>query len=200
LLRGKVCDTNGSEKRKTKKVIALLGYWVIFVSSVYGAVFFYQEPNPYVMTVTSIQQTQPPLDISGIAEIQSIPVGGVRAYRLNTTQGISMRTILDSIANLAVMQFDVEGYTIKAVNPYTKQEEIVVGGEFGRILRHEILGFDPRVERGLRVEHIEFVQTPGLTPKFDEDIFELWINARQIGLVLARDMGRPDKGFPEWGC
>lgn len=106
--------------------------------------------------------------------------------------------ILNSIANLAVMQLDVEKFVIKAVNPYTKQEEEVIGGEFGRILRHEILGIDPEWER-LGVKHTEFVQTPGLTPKFDEDKFKLSLTAREIDLTLARDMGRPDKGFPEWG-
>jgi hypothetical protein len=139
------------------------------------------------------QQTQPPLDISGIAIIQALPVGGVELY--SSKEAIK---ILDSIANLAVMQFDVEGYTIKAINPYTKQEEVVVGGEFGRILRHEILGFDPKRE-GLLVKHTEFVRTPGLTPKFDEDKFKLDINGREIELILVRDFGRPDKGFPEWG-
>ncbi len=96
------------------------------------------------------------------------------------------------------MQFDGEKFVIKAVNPYTKQEEEVIGGEFGRILRHEILGINPKRER-LGVDHIEFVQTPGLTPKFDEDKFKLDINGREIDLILVRDFGRPDKGFPEWG-
>lgn len=139
------------------------------------------------------QQTQPPLDISGIAIIQALPIGKLEVYDKETSI-----KILNSIANLAVMQFDVEGYTIKAVNPYTKQEETVIGGEFGRILRHEILGINPKRER-LGVKHIELVQTPGLTPKFDEDKFKLDINGREIELILLRLLGRPDKGFPEWG-
>jgi hypothetical protein len=109
-----------------------------------------------------------------------------------------MKTILDSIANLAVMQFDVEQYTITIKNP-DGTEETLIGGEFGRILRKEILGFDPQLERSLLVKHTEFVQTPGLTPKFDEDKFKLDINGREIELILVRDFGRPDKGFPEWG-
>ncbi len=81
------------------------------------------------------QQTQPPLDISGIDIIRALPIGALEVYdKENSIK------ILNSIANLAVMQFDVEKFVIKAVNPYTKQEEEVIGGEFGRILRHEILG------------------------------------------------------------
>lgn len=151
-----------------------------------------------VLNPVLAQQTQPPLDISGIKEIQSIPVGGMRNYRLNTTKGISMRTILDSIANLAVMQFDVENFTVTIKNS-DGTEETIIGGEFGRILRKEILGFNPITERSVLVKHTEFVQTPGLTPKFDEDKFKLDINGREIELILVRDFGRPDKGFPEWG-
>lgn len=148
--------------------------------------------------VLFLSQQNPPLDISGIKIIQAIPVGEVEVYRLNTTKGISMRTILDSIANLAVMQFDVENFTVTIKNS-DGIEETIIGGEFGRILRKEILGFNPISERSVLVKHTEFVQTPGLTPKFDEDKFKLDINGREIELKLVRDFGRPDKGFPEWG-
>ncbi len=50
------------------------------------------------------------------------------------------------------MQFDVEKFKIKAVNPYTQQEEEIIGGAFCRILRHEILGFNPKGE-DLLVKH-----------------------------------------------
>lgn len=93
------------------------------------------------------------------------------------------------------MQFDVENFVIKAVNPYTKQEEEVIGGEFGRILRHEILGINPRRER-LGVDHIEL--KTGI-PGFAEDKFKLTINDRFFDLILAEDFGRPDKGFEKWG-
>ncbi len=141
------------------------------------------------------QQTQPPLDISGIAEIRSIPVGTSRLYVKgdNRDGKFSMEKILESIANLAVMQFDVEKYTITITNS-NGEKETVIGGEFGRILRKELLNIEI-TDITMAVKHIEFVQTPGLTPKFDEDKFKLDINGGEIELVLARDMGKPEKGF-----
>jgi len=162
--------------------------------------FFYQEvPEYFREGEFSLDQAQPPLDISGIKEIQSIPVGEGRIYIKGDKRPgkIPAEKILESIANLAIMQFDVEQYTITIKNPDGK-EETIIGGEFGRILRKEILYLGP-TDLILGVEHVELVQTPGLTPKFDEDKYELWINDRQIKLILARDFGRPDKGFPEWG-
>ena len=151
-----------------------------------------KAPEPVLEPVLFLSQQSPPLDISGIAIIQALPIGGVELY--SSKKAIK---ILDSIANLAVMQFDVENFTLTIKNS-DGTEETIIGGEFGRILRKEILAFDPKRE-GLLVKHNEFVRTPGLTPKFDEDEYELWINDRQIELILVRDFGRPDKGFPEWG-
>jgi hypothetical protein len=165
--------------------------------------FWVAEAEPVLNMNLVLDQTPvPPLDISGIVEIQKIPVGKSMLYIQGDSRPgkFSMEKILDSITNLAVMQFNVENFTITIKSPDGDgKEETIIGGEFGRILRKEILGFDPKIEIGLRVKHTEFVQTPGLTPKFDEDKYELWISGRQIELILVRDFGRPDKGFPEWG-
>lgn len=140
------------------------------------------------------QQTQPPLDISGIKEIQSIPVGGYKTYISGTKNRMPMEQVIDSIANLAVMQMDMENFD-KAKDPVTGKEITIIGGEFGRILRREILGFDPKTE-GLGVKHIELKK--GIRG-FDEDKFELDINGRFFDLILAEDFGRKEKGFEKWG-
>lgn len=117
--------------------------------------------DPFLVNMVLDQNPTPPLDISGIAEIQKIPIGKSELY-----VDEDAIKILDSLANLAVMQLDVEDkkFNLKVKDPATGKEETIVGGEFGRILRKEILAFNPKRE-GVRVEHVEFVQTPGLTPQ-----------------------------------
>jgi hypothetical protein len=188
-----------------KKIIGLLGCGVILAtSSVYGAVFFYQEPGQYVMaqakpvqyvtaqTTNPESAVKPVLDISGIKEIQSIPVGDMRSYwakDLVDEGEISMEQILDSIANLAVMQMGVEKFTIASSNP----GEVIVGGEFGRVLK-EILGFDPEREFDMSVEHTDFIQTD----LGKADYYRLTINCRDIDLILV-DCGTPDYLRREYG-
>ena len=185
-----------------KKIIGLLGCGVILAtSSVYGAVFFYQEPGQYVMAQTNpTPAVKPVLDISGITEIQKIPVGKIGYYyqKAFVEEGIgestiTMEQILDSIANLAVMQLGLEKFTIASSNP----GEVIVGGEFGRVLQ-EILGYDLERDFEMSVEHTDFIQTPGATPECDEDHYLLTINCRQIEVILVRGYGWPEKGF-DWG-
>jgi hypothetical protein len=187
-----------------KKIIGLLGCGVLFVSFCEAAVFFYQEPGQYVMaqakpvqyvtaqTTNSEPAVKPVLDISGIKEIQSIPVGEMRSYwakDLVDEGEISMEQILDSIANLAVMQMGLEKFT--KTNP--NSGEVIIEGEFGRVLK-EILGFDPEREFDMSVEHTDFTQTD----LGKEDYYRLTINCRDIDLIL-RDFGTPGYLQGEYG-
>jgi len=187
----------GKKGGRMRKVIGLLGCGVLLAIFCEGAVFFYQEPEQYVMAQAKpTTAVKPVLDISGLKEIQSIPVGEMRFYwaRDLVDEGeVPMEQILDSIANLAIMQMGLEKFTLASSNP----GEVIVGGEFGRVLK-EILGFDPEREFDMSVEHTDFIQTPGATPECDEDHYLLTINCRQIEVILYRDYGSPDKGL-DWG-
>jgi hypothetical protein len=144
---------------------------------------------------------QPVLDISGIKEIQSTPVGEMREYPLRQTieelglEGyIPLEVILESIANLALMQMGLGEQVQWSIY---REENPLSYGTFGWALQ-EILGVNPERDFGLTVEHTDFVQTPGLTPEYDEDNFLLTINCRQIELSMVRDFGSLGKGY-EWG-
>ena len=138
---------------------------------------------------------QPVLDISGIKEIQSIPVGKSELYiQGDDTPGyFSMEQILRSIANLVIMQMGLTDFV--KIDPETG--EVILEGEFGEALK-AILGFNPVIEYSMSVEHTDFIQTPGATPECDEDHYLLTINCRQIEVILVRDYGWPEKGF-DWG-
>jgi len=133
---------------------------------------------------------------SGIKEIfeaiQSIPVGDMRSYwakDLVDEGEISMEQILDSIANLAILQMGLENFT--KTNP--NSGEVIIEGEFGRVLK-EILGFDPEREFDMSVEHTDFMQTD----LGKEDYYRLTINCRDIDLIL-RDFGTPGYLQGEYG-
>jgi hypothetical protein len=197
-----------------KKIIGSLGCGVILItSSVYGAVFFYQEPGQYVMaqakpvqyvtaqTTNSEPAVKPVLDIRGIKEIQSIPVGEMREYflkgdieELGLEGWIPLEVILESIANLALMQMGLGEQVQWSIY---REENPLSYGTFGWALQ-EILGVDPERDFGLTVEHTDFIQTPGATPECDEDHYLLTINCRQIKVILVRGYGWPEKGF-DWG-
>lgn len=167
-----------------------------------GPAFYRGVPEDFGNVEFSLDPVTPPLDISGIYEIQSIPIGGCKGYdtRLYLPEGLGLipaETILESIANLAVMQLDLERVT-KVRDPNTGEVRDCIGGEFGRILREEILRFDGETEGGLLVEHIELEESIGMDPEGDIDKYELVINDRRIELGLNRFVGRPDKGL-EWG-
>lgn len=120
-------------------------------------------------------------------------MGGADAF------GVKKATkILHSIANLAVMQMDLEKFTTEAKHPLTGEKETIPGGEFGRILRHEILFIDKSGE-ALSVDHLDFDGDPRNPQPDDIDKFSLSINGRDTDLYLVRAYGRPDKGIPEWG-
>jgi hypothetical protein len=177
-----------------KKIIGLLGCGVILAtSSTYGAVFFYQEPGQYVMAQAKPDpQVKPVLDISGIKEIQSIRMGEMRSYWTKDfiDEGeIPMELILNSIANLAIMQMGLEKFVIVSSNP---GKGIMVEGEFGKALQ-EILGVLPE-EVSLTVEHTDFMQTD----LGKEDYYRLTINCRDIDLILL-DFGIPDYLQKEYG-
>lgn len=149
-----------------------------------------------IKPVQSEQLPPPALDISGLAIIQALPVGGLEEWYIRKE---AVR-ILSSLANLAVMQFNVQDkkFNLQVKDPVTGKEETIIGGEFGRILRKEILAFNPENE-DLLVRRTEFVKGSP-SPEFDEDRFEIKIGTvKIIELVLRRDMGWPEKGFPEWG-
>jgi hypothetical protein len=182
-----------------KKIIGLLGCGVILVtSSVYGAVFFYQEPGQYVMAQAKPEpQVKPVLDISGLKEIQSIPVGESRLYELRETieelelEGwIPMELILESIANLALMQMGLGEQVQWSIY---REENPLSYGTFGWALQ-EILGVNPERDFGLTVEHTDFMQTD----LGKEDYYRLTINCRDIDLILV-DCGTPDYLRREYG-
>ena len=181
-----------------RKVIGLLGCGVLLATFCEGAVFFYQEPEQYVMAQAKAPEpaVKPVLDISGIAEIQSIPVGEMREYPLRETieelelEGwIPLELILESIAHLAIMQMGLDGKVEWSVYP---KEMPFPEGTFGWALQ-EILGVDPERDFGLTVEHTDFIRTP----VYARDCFLLTINCRQIELDLLDYSFLDEK--PEWG-
>ena len=140
---------------------------------------------------------KPVLDISGIAEIQSIPVGEMRGYflkgdieELELEGWIPLELILESIAHLAIMQMGLDGKVEWSVY---REETPLPYGTFGWALQ-EILGVDPERDFGLTVEHTDFMQTD-LGKK---DCYRLIINCRDIYLIL-RDFGTPDYLRREYG-
>ena len=175
-----------------KKVTRLKGLRALFIL---GALASFCSGLGALGTAQPIPEVKPVLDISGIAEIQSIPVGDSELYiQGDDTPGyFSMEKILRSIANLAIMQMGLTDFV--KIDPETG--EVILEGEFGEVLK-AILGFDPVIEFGLTVEHTDFIQTPGATPECDEDHYLLTINCRQIEVILYRDYGSPDKGL-DWG-
>jgi len=103
---------------------------------------------------------QPVLDISGIKEIQSIPVGEMREYflkgdieELGLEGYIPLEVILESIANLALMQMGLGEQVQWSIY---REENPLSYGTFGWALQ-EILGIDPERDFGLTVEHTDFI-------------------------------------------
>jgi len=144
-----------------------------------------REPEQFVMAQTNpVPAAKPVLD--WLTEIQKIPVGEISYYyqKAFVEEGIgesdiSMEEILDGLTGLAKTQLGISE------------------GQFVQLL-NEILGYDLEKDFGMAVEHTDFVQTPGLTPKFDEDHYLLTINCRQIELILLRALGNPAQGY-DWG-
>jgi hypothetical protein len=147
------------------------------------------------MTQTSLA-VQPVLDISGIKEIQSIPAGEMREYPLRQTieelglEGyIPLEVILESIANLALMQMGLGEQVQWSIY---REENPLSYGTFGWALQ-EILGIKPERDFGLTVEHTDFIQTP----VYARDCFLLTINCRQIELDLLDHSFLDER--PKWG-
>ena len=132
-------------------------------------------------------------------ELTSLPVGIENSevyYQGNddpTT--FSMEQILSSLADLAVIQLQVEAFTATAIDPYTGREAAVVGGEFGRIVRHEILGFSVAFDGGVSVYKTDHVAIAGFPV---EDRYLLEVDCRKIELTLVSDFALPERGIP-WG-
>ena len=179
-----------------RRIIALAVIFSVLLSgNSYGVVFFCQEPSQYVTAQanpTPAPTAKPVLDTSGIQVIQSIPVGKASRYPLRETieelglEGyIPMELILESLANLALMQMGLVG--LDKFNVYRNKEPLPEG-TFGWALQ-QILGIDPRRDFGLSVEHRYFKQRPSRK----EDCYELTINFRRIEVILTNFEGY------EWG-
>jgi len=140
---------------------------------------------------------QPVLDISGVKEIQSIRVGEMREYflkgdieELGLEGWIPLEVILESIANLALMQMGLGEQVQWSIY---REENPLSYGTFGWALQ-EILGVNPERDFGLTVEHTDFIQTD----LGKADYYRLTINCRDIDLIL-RDCGTPDYLRREYG-
>ena len=132
-------------------------------------------------------------------ELTSLPVGiensQVYLQGDEDPRTFSMEEILWSIGDLAVMQLQVEAFTATAIDPYTGKEAAVVGGEFGRIVRHEILGFSVAFDGGVSVYKTDHVAIAGFPV---EDRYLLEVDCRKIELTLVSDFALPERGIP-WG-
>ncbi len=131
------------------------------------------------------------LDLGGLELIQAVPERITSFFGANAAG-----RILDSLTHVALIQWDLEGVSETVTDPDTGTERTVRGGAFGRLVRQELLGAD--LEEGMLVEHVRLIQTPGLTPEFDEDLYRLSVGALEIDLELNRLEGRPLKGL-DWG-
>ena len=242
------------EVRKPSRVSVVLIAALACLSCLFGP---YAAQHAMAETKTS-PAVKPVLDLSGIAEIQSIPVGEMRSYELRETlewfiemereeiewgrreittlekfrtylekyygalltprfleamlkeygadvskywdwrwecleemmKEVPLETILESIANLAILQMGLGEKVEWSVYP---KETPLPYGTFGWALQ-EILGVNPERDFGLTVEHTDFMQTD-LGKK---DCYRLTINCRDIDLIL-RDCGTPDYLRREYG-
>jgi len=157
--------------------------FVLFVLGAVGLLW------PGMMQVAWAQTTDP----SGLELIQAIPERNTRFFSEQT----ALR-ILNSLADVALLQWDLEDVNPTVTDLDTGDERTVHGGTFGRLIREELLDYTPGEDDGMLVEHLELVQTPGLTPEFDKDFYRLIIGRLEIDLELSRLDGRPLKNL-EWG-
>ncbi|MEM2002827.1 MAG: hypothetical protein QXT77_09300 [Candidatus Methanomethylicaceae archaeon] len=157
---------------------------------------------------TGAGRTRPTIDEALIErvlkEFQSSPVGNalgpvnnvrnyVGKYLLDPEEiypgMLYMEDILNGIIGLVIKQMGLEEY----IKFNEETGLITVEGVFGEKLM-EILGINPERDVGVLVEHVEFRQTPGLTPECDEDHYLFRINCREIEVVFVRDYRVPEKG------
>jgi len=129
--------------------------------------------------------------LEGLELIQAVPERITRFFA-----AADARRILDGLTRVALVQWDLEGFAETVANPDTGEEVTVRGGTFGHLIRQELLAAD--LSEGMLVEHVRLIQTPGLTPEFDEDIYRLSDGDLEIDLELNRLEGRPLKGL-DWG-
>jgi hypothetical protein len=139
-----------------------------------------------------IAQQTPTLDVSALELIQEIPVRITKFFN----DPIDAR-IINNIANLAILQFDMESFSTTIDDPESDTDITVIGGQFALLLRDTVLK-PPAPDEGLLVEHVEFFQPEGMSPEFDEDRYRLTTGNLAIELLLGRFVARPEKDLG-WG-
>lgn len=130
--------------------------------------------------------------LDGLALLQAIPVRITRFFDAATAA-----RILEDLSEIALAQWDLEGVQETVTEPATGAEKLARGGEFGRLIREDLLAFDPERDGGMLVEHVELNQDPDF-PVFDEDRYRLNVGELEIDLALSRLEARPEKGL-DWG-